>query len=941
MPVGELMVADSAGLQNAQTSMAQQLAAAAALGESAQSLNKSYQWAKDRWGNDETSEAVGEGEAGRGVRYASGGAAYLRNEKEGQPVGKESYLTDTLESQKDEDREMLKPTGGTGNTGGGGLGGLLSGAGAFMSGLAALSDRRAKHSIRRIGKTDHGLPIYSFKYKGDDREQTHIGFMADEVEDRHPGAVSTGPDGMKRVDYDQAHKFYQGGVVRPGYQVGGAPDEDRRMTAAELLAAASEGSMPQAARERLNATEAAPAPVPTGGVVPPERPAQTPMPMTTGTGLSAAEMPPVPQDVPSIAASPRPQPRPAGLVPAPEVQGPPVAPAVGQPVSLPGGVADGTVGQPSAPRAPAGVAGIDPSSFYRTQILKQESGYRQFDENGNPLTSPKGAVGIGQVMEDTGPEAAKLAGLEWDRDRWLNDPEYNAAIGEAYFLEQYRRFGSLDKAAAAYNAGPGALSSALDRAAALGGSYLDYLPNETQNYVLSTTGGAGVSGGAPTARDDRGLGAGMLTSDKPYEERTMLGKMAYDRDGNLNKDFVMSVLSGLGTMASSPSLYLGSAMLQGLGGFANTYGALETARGEKTAKALENAKTFMQRYMQAQETGYRGTAEDYAREIEYKGPITGQIEYTPTTGGDRITSYNGVRLDPMGGALSMPTTVMVDGQPVQVMGGQSYGLLKAYEAKLARDVALEVPGAANTLAQVQAAIASHTGQITLPDGRTVTDPAYEATAFGANRVQSDNEQTVEIQKSIGADLRSAQEEQRNAAELAKALSMLPSTGNLSPTFALIGRVGQQLGFDVPTNATEGYDIATKVIAQRAQEAIQSLAGNADTNVVNNLISSTTPNPSLSPAANEELLAIQAGIADYNFALAMAMDEAMRKGTLNLAEAKRDFIANNSPADYIDRRRPEFKGTIKRPAESIQRPDDIPEDAWSVMTEEERRAVTGG
>jgi hypothetical protein len=237
LPVGELMVADGAILDNAQKGLAQQLASVASIGESVQSLDKSYDWAKKKWGNDETSSAVGEAEAARGVRYAAGGPAYLqKTATNDQPVQQKSYLADTVESQeKDRDR-MMSPSGGVGapQSGAGALGTLLGGAGAAMSGFASiapflgLSDRRAKHDIRRIGKTDHGLPIYSFKYKGDDREQTHIGFMADEVEDRHPNAVSTGPDGMKRVDYDQAHKFYQGGVVRPAYAVGGAETEAER-----------------------------------------------------------------------------------------------------------------------------------------------------------------------------------------------------------------------------------------------------------------------------------------------------------------------------------------------------------------------------------------------------------------------------------------------------------------------------------------------------------------------------------------------------------------------------------------------------------------------------------------------------------------------------------------------------------------------------------------
>jgi len=80
------------------------------------------------------------------------------------------------------------------------------------------SDRRLKTDVKRIGETDKGLPIYSFKYKGDPEEHTHIGFMADEVEKRHPEDVGLA-GGYKTVDYEgvadkegRAHR-YEGGLV--------------------------------------------------------------------------------------------------------------------------------------------------------------------------------------------------------------------------------------------------------------------------------------------------------------------------------------------------------------------------------------------------------------------------------------------------------------------------------------------------------------------------------------------------------------------------------------------------------------------------------------------------------------------------------------------------------------------------------------------------------
>jgi len=109
---------------------------------------------------------------------------------------------------------------------------------------------------------------------------------------------------------------------------------------------------------------------------------------------------------------------------------------------------------------------IEPDDYTRLTnlVFQRESGGRQFGPDGKPITSPKGAVGIAQVMPTTGPEAAKLAGLPWDEERFRNDPEYNAALGRAYLDAQLKKYGGdVAKALAAYNAGPGAVDKAIEK----------------------------------------------------------------------------------------------------------------------------------------------------------------------------------------------------------------------------------------------------------------------------------------------------------------------------------------------------------------------------------------------------------------------------------------------------------------------------------------------
>jgi hypothetical protein len=123
-----------------------------------------------------------------------------------------------------------------------------------------------------------------------------------------------------------------------------------------------------------------------------------------------------------------------------------------------------------------------------------ESGGNQFAKSGAPLTSPKGAIGIAQIMPGTAPEAAKLAGLPYDKARLSNDRDYNLALGEAYFNKQLADFGDPRLAAAAYNAGPGAVRRALAKGGPDG--WVNHVPRETQRYVASIPGGGGQANAA-------------------------------------------------------------------------------------------------------------------------------------------------------------------------------------------------------------------------------------------------------------------------------------------------------------------------------------------------------------------------------------------------------------------------------------------------------------
>lgn len=113
----------------------------------------------------------------------------------------------------------------------------------------------------------------------------------------------------------------------------------------------------------------------------------------------------------------------------------------------------------TAEKAVAGIvggAGIGVDGVW-SRMIQQESGGNQLNRDGTPVTSPKGAVGIAQVMPATAKETAAKLGIPWDEERYKNDAEYNMALGKGYYDIQVEKYGDPMLAAAAYNAGPGSV----------------------------------------------------------------------------------------------------------------------------------------------------------------------------------------------------------------------------------------------------------------------------------------------------------------------------------------------------------------------------------------------------------------------------------------------------------------------------------------------------
>lgn len=149
--------------------------------------------------------------------------------------------------------------------------------------------------------------------------------------------------------------------------------------------------------------------------------------------------------------------------------------------------------------------GLDPEIFVRQMV--QESGL-------NPdAVSPKGAVGIAQIMPGTARDPGYGVAPVTDP----TDPEEALRFGAEYMRAMLDKYGDYGLALAAYNAGPGAVDKA-------GG-----IPpfQETQNYVASILGG--------TMQPDVPGGLSMGVSGTMPSEELMLGTTQdEDRDALLD-----------------------------------------------------------------------------------------------------------------------------------------------------------------------------------------------------------------------------------------------------------------------------------------------------------------------------------------------------------------------------------------------------------------------
>ncbi len=127
---------------------------------------------------------------------------------------------------------------------------------------------------------------------------------------------------------------------------------------------------------------------------------------------------------------------------------------------------------------------------------------------GRPIRSPKGAIGLMQLMPDTWVEMRKAYGLGADPD----DPHDNILAGAAYLRLMYDRFG-YPGLFGAYNAGPRRYAAYI--------TGQQRLPRETRDYLAALSGTGQVVPGAPLERSRTPLF--LIARDRPDDPQPVSG----------------------------------------------------------------------------------------------------------------------------------------------------------------------------------------------------------------------------------------------------------------------------------------------------------------------------------------------------------------------------------------------------------------------------------
>lgn len=621
------------------------------------------------------------------------------------------------------------------------------------------------------------------------------------------------------------------------------------------------------------------------------------------------------------------------------------------------------ISTPPGFRGPPGGVDVSRPDAVWDRMLVQESGRTHWGTDGNPIKSSAGAIGMAQVMPGTGPVAAKLAGLPWNPELFYRgktgDPakdkeaeDYSRTLGKAYYDDQVKTFGDPIIAGAAYNAGPKAVEKAQEKAARLGGSYLQYLPQETQNYVAAISGAprGGASApalnvGAPSGAAPAGAAAPQTAGLAPKDPPDLMDRVGgwFDR----NERYIVPALSFLGNMLASPSRTLAGSIGSGMVGAAQALPQQQQiGQGQQRIDIAQRGQ-WMSQWAQLKQiisgqiaSSPSGKADPAlvaqmnrlgaligmtpadaaggAGNLPAGGPTPGLVPSAGPSGGGLVPASGGAALpspapvasQPLPAPAGPPTpTPVAPGQPADVppsMRVPTVDFTPEFEAQLVptmrpselRRRAGEIPDPAmaadmrRRADEVQSQIVKEKGG----QGPNGFVPLPSAGAYQQSQERiGDNVAWATAQTPI------AQQRQimrNNIEHIAKAVESL-EPGAAADLKSQVQAIAGALGIKPPDTATMNADEYQTFIKNARNVVAGSATGDQKTDVARQMLAEGFANPNLQPKAVRQILAQSLANLDYSDKFFNDVTGNMKKAphidrALRLQELEKE---GNSPERY--------------------------------------------
>lgn len=122
-------------------------------------------------------------------------------------------------------------------------------------------------------------------------------------------------------------------------------------------------------------------------------------------------------------------------------------------------------------------------------VMAKESSFYNWSK------SRKGALGLMQILPNTGRAIAKEKNISWDGKKTLYDPALNIKLGTHYLASLHKRFGEIEIALTAYNYGSARVARMQRRDQKLPKgysrrimeTYQEFMDIETQDVTLAST----------------------------------------------------------------------------------------------------------------------------------------------------------------------------------------------------------------------------------------------------------------------------------------------------------------------------------------------------------------------------------------------------------------------------------------------------------------------